>query len=191
MIHAYQQAPLASVVPDNSGWGAERWIGHLLQLFNQGRCQLPCYMGLGEWRYLLLCREYDSDPCVGEAARQRQTLLSELAAPRAQEQEQLQRWLQQFAVPEANLMAELIATASLGFNHLWQDLGLDSRQELKTLMQVCFPELVARNVNNMRWKKFFYREMCQEEGGLVCRSPSCDICPSYEHCFVVEATGSH
>ena len=186
MSHAYQPTPLASVAQDQSAWGGERWVGHLLLLFNQGRCLLPCHMGLGEWRYLLLCRDYGCDPCVGEVVRQRQALLSELAAPRAQEQEQLQIWLQQFVVPEASLMAELIATACLGFSHLWQDLGLDSRQELKSLMQACFPELVARNVNNMRWKKFFYREQCQEEGGLVCRSPSCDICPSYDLCFVTE-----
>ncbi len=187
MSHAYQQASVAFFAQEHNAWDGGRWIGHILQLFNQGLCLLPSHMGLGEWRYLQLCREFGCEPCSNDAVWQRQALLLELAAPRAQEQAQLHHWLRQFVVPDATLMAELIATASLGFNHLWQDLGLDSRQELKALMQVCFPELVERNANNMRWKKFFYREMCQEEGGLVCRSPSCDVCPSYDLCFVVDA----
>ena len=80
----------------------------------------------------------------------------------------------------------IIAVASMGFNHLWQDLGLDSRQSLRELMQCCFPELVAMNSQNMRWKKFFYRQQCALGGNYVCRAPSCDECVERASCFAPE-----
>ena len=165
-------------------WQVEQWTAHLLHRFHQGRCLLPTHMGLGEWRYQQICRQYNDYPVADEAMAARQQLLAELLAARQNELQQLHQWLLRFAKPQGWLMAEIIATAAMGFSHLWQDLGLDSRQELKELMRACFPELVERNHNNMRWKKFFYRELCQEDGGLVCRAPSCDVCSSYAECFV-------
>jgi NifQ. len=169
-------------------WQVEQWTAHLLHRFHQGRCLLPTHMGLGEWRYQQLCRQYNDYPVADEAMAARQQLLAELLASRQSELQQLHQWLLRFAVPNGWLMAEIIAIAAMGFSHLWQDLGLDSRQELKELMRACFPELVERNHKNMRWKKFFYRELCQEDGGLVCRAPSCDVCTSYAECFV---SGEH
>ena len=171
-------------VQELDAWQVEQWTAHLLRRFHQGRCLLPSHMGLGEWRYLQLCRQYGEEPVRDETILARQALLAEMMQLRQPELQQLHQWLLRFAVPNGWLLAEIIATASMGFSHLWQDLGLDSRQELRELMRTCFPELVARNQHNMRWKKFFYREQCQEEGGLICRAPSCDVCTSYAECFV-------
>ncbi|HIH6656986.1 TPA: nitrogen fixation protein NifQ, partial [Klebsiella michiganensis] len=89
-------------------------------------------------------------------------------------------WMQQ----EAGPMAQIIAEVSLAFNHLWQDLGLASRAELRLLMIDCFPQLVAMNEHNMRWKKFFYRQRCLlQQGEVICRSPSCDECRERSACF--------
>jgi len=92
------------------------------------------------------------------------------------------------AGPKAELYhtAWLIACASLGDQHLWQDLGLPSREALSQLIGRWFPSLAARNVNHMKWKKFFYRELCQREEVLICKSPTCASCSDYPLCFGAE-----
>jgi nitrogen fixation protein NifQ len=105
---------------------------------------------------------------------------------REQECQELEQWLTGYQQPDAAPMARIIAVASMGFNHLWQDLGLASRQSLRELMQCCFPELVAMNSQNMRWKKFFYRQQCALGGNYVCRAPSCDECVERASCFAPE-----
>lgn len=83
-------------------------------------------------------------------------------------------------------LAFIVARRSMTPEHLWRSLGLRNRNELSQLLHRHFPALVARNVRNMRWKKFFYREMCQTEGVYVCKSPVCDDCASYDECFRLE-----
>ncbi len=80
-------------------------------------------------------------------------------------------------------LAGMIALACLGEHHLWQDLGLPSRQVLSSLMRENFPGLFFANGGNMRWKKFFYRELCQRAGISICRSPSCAACSEMAVCF--------
>lgn len=81
-------------------------------------------------------------------------------------------------------LARLIAgTCCSGANHLWQDLKLSSRAELSQLMRDYFPALVAKNRGDMKWKKFFYRQLCEQENVLICKSPSCGVCVDYELCF--------
>lgn len=81
-------------------------------------------------------------------------------------------------------LARLIAgTCCSGANHLWQDLKLSSRAELSQLMRDYFPALVAKNSRDMKWKKFFYRQLCEQENVLICKSPSCGVCVDYELCF--------
>lgn len=84
-------------------------------------------------------------------------------------------------------MAWLLACASLGDQHLWQDLGLPSRDALTALMRRWFPDLVTLNVGNMRWKKFFYRQLCLREDILICKSPSCASCSDHGVCFGPES----
>jgi nitrogen fixation protein NifQ len=83
-------------------------------------------------------------------------------------------------------LAEILALACLGENHLWQDLGLPSRQVLSDLMRENFPRLFLANVGNMRWKKFFYRELCRRAEIVICRSPSCAACIEIDVCFGAE-----
>ncbi len=80
-------------------------------------------------------------------------------------------------------VALTVAVASLGDNHLWQDLQLGSRAELSALMRRWFPALVARNAGDMKWKKFLYRELCAQADILICKSPSCAVCTDRAVCF--------
>ena len=84
---------------------------------------------------------------------------------------------------DITLVAETVALACLGDNHLWQDLGLPSRDALSLLIGRWFPALAARNADNMKWKKFFYRQLCLKEDILICKSPSCAGCPDVGLCF--------
>jgi nitrogen fixation protein NifQ len=119
------------------------------------------------------------DPC----------LLAGLPRSRDDEYEDLRALLLAHAFDEdvATLrLAEMIALACLGENHLWQDLGLPSRKVLSDLMRENFPGLFLANSGNMRWKKFFYRELCRRAEISICRAPSCAVCSEIAVCFGAE-----
>jgi len=80
-------------------------------------------------------------------------------------------------------LAVFIANACMGSNHLWQDMDLPNRGALSALMQVKFPVLAAKNRNDMKWKKFFYKQLCERADLFICRSPSCSACIDYDKCF--------
>ena len=177
----------ASLLTTTEPASSQQWLTDQVWRYQAGISQLPRYMGLGADAYHQLLQVCDTQPVViGLLQQQRKTLLSELLAMREQECQELEHWLTGYQQPDAAPMARIIAVASMGFNHLWQDLGLASRQSLRELMQCCFPELVAMNSQNMRWKKFFYRQQCALGGNYVCRAPSCDECVERASCFAAE-----
>lgn len=87
---------------------------------------------------------------------------------------------------EAEWLAAIIARRSLGSNHLWQDMGFAERGELNAMFLRHFPALKARNAQDMKWKKFFYRSLCEREGLALCKSPNCEVCEDFEDCFGAE-----
>ena len=112
-----------------------------------------------------------------------------LQAMLADEIADVARLLSRYAVddsPETRGLVDRIAACSMGPNHLWQDLGLAERGELNALMARHFPLLKARNHRNMRWKKFLYRELCEEAQVPICRSPHCESCDEVSVCFAPE-----
>lgn len=80
-------------------------------------------------------------------------------------------------------LASVIARRALRPDHLWQDLGLFDRSELNRLLARHFPTLHAGNTSNMRWKKYFYRKLCEAEGFSLCSAPSCAQCDDFRDCF--------
>lgn len=80
-------------------------------------------------------------------------------------------------------LAAMIARRVMEPNHLWADLGLRDRGELSRLLKRHFWPLAKRNVNNMRWKRFFYRRLCEDEGLILCTTPVCTECKDFNHCF--------
>ena len=117
-------------------------------------------------------------------------------APRLRERrdevEDVQRLLLDHADPDATTPEErheiawTLACATLGDRHLWQDLGLPSREALSALIADAFPALAALNSQNMKWKKFFYRQLCEREAILICKSPTCGDCSDHGLCFGAE-----
>jgi nitrogen fixation protein NifQ len=88
--------------------------------------------------------------------------------------------------PSEDWLTLIVATACMGGDHLWQDLGLWSRADLSQLMSRNFPGLTALNTRDMKWKKFLYKQLCDRAGVYVCRSPSCEVCVDYAKCFAPE-----
>jgi len=83
-------------------------------------------------------------------------------------------------------LANIVAHACGGRDHLWQDLGLAHRGELSSLLTLAFPALAALNSGDMKWKKFIYRQYCSMEGIHVCPAPSCGECAERNKCFAPE-----
>lgn len=83
-------------------------------------------------------------------------------------------------------LAAAIARRAMKDDHLWQDLGLFERPELGRLIARHFPVLHAGNSRNMRWKKYFYRRLCEAEGFALCTAPSCGVCTDFADCFGAE-----
>ncbi|GLR45997.1 iron-molybdenum cofactor biosynthesis protein NifQ [Mesorhizobium amorphae] len=102
------------------------------------------------------------------------------------EEELLRGLLQAHARPgdQASVcFARIIARRAMRRKHLWQDLGLSNRAELSRLLATHFPTLAAGNTQNMKWKKYFYRKLCEAEGFSLCTAPSCRECNDFESCF--------
>ncbi len=165
----------------------------------EGRANLPYGLGLeipvykdvlnATHNHELIKQEQHHSLLPCSPMRQRSALINILTENRMQERNDLVELLFQHAeisVPFATQMAIVIATACLAPAHLWKTLGLNRRFQLRQLLTHNFPTLVDLNEYDMRWKRFFYLQLCKSEGDYVCRSPSCNSCSSYRECFVLE-----
>lgn len=80
-------------------------------------------------------------------------------------------------------LGAMVARRAMEPNHLWEDLGLRERPELSRLLARHFGPLAARNTRNMRWKRFFYRMLCEDDGFVMCSTPICTQCGDFDLCF--------
>ena len=80
-------------------------------------------------------------------------------------------------------VAAILAAGCLGNDHLWQDLGLTNREDLSDIIKHHFPGLYLKNTGNMKWKKFFYKQLCDQAEVRLCQAPSCAVCHDYAQCF--------
>ncbi len=182
-----RQAPTIRPISRSSSQNAG-WLAQIAHAQVNGRTCLPIKLGLNEIAYQAAVQQYALPPLLTQSLEE--DLREELLNLRRDEWDEI-RTLLLSGCPQPNAETETIATvvaaACLGGDHLWRDLGLHSRQQLRELLFYNFPELAARNVQNMRWKRFFYKQLCEQEGGYVCRSPTCEQCSTYNDCFGDEA----
>jgi nitrogen fixation protein NifQ len=157
------------------------WLAQIIASWLVGDGVLPDRLGLGESEFQALQAQFvDCDLPESAASGSR------LDFSRMLEKQDLEQLLRQYAVPgiaESEWLIAIIVAGCLGSDHLWQDLGLWSRQALSAMLQHNFPELAARNSKDMKWKKFLYKQLCEAEGLYVCRAPSCEVCQDYLNCF--------
>ncbi len=153
-------------------------VGHALRTGRQ-----PLIRGLSEARFQKLMNEFflgvslaNGEPETASAACDEFDELVALLLEHRATPSEPGAWL-----------AYAIATAAMGENHLWQDMGLPSRKLLSELMREHFPTLAAKNTGDMKWKKFFYRQLCERAEVPVCKSPHCAQCCDYGICFGEES----
>ncbi|MEI5999059.1 nitrogen fixation protein NifQ [Paraburkholderia bengalensis] len=84
---------------------------------------------------------------------------------------------------DAHCLATIIASACLRPDHLWRDLGLDGRDDVTAILTRHYPQLVARNVDGLRWKKLLARELALEAGREPAPAPGCPGCEDYGFCY--------
>jgi NifQ len=85
--------------------------------------------------------------------------------------------------PALTVLGNAIASACFGEHHLWQDLGLERRQDVSGLLEIGFPALYQSNVRNLRWKRHLFDMLSQRLGRAGLRPPRCEACEDYELCF--------
>lgn len=147
-----------------------------------GGSVLPDWLGLEPDAYLGLRARHFPGAALGMPIG-RGALMD---AARLPEQDDLKQLLVSYRAerdPSEVWIASLIAVACMGSDHLWHDLGLWCRQDLSRLLVENFPRLATQNDGDMKWKKFLYKQLCQQEGIYTCRAPSCDVCADYDGCF--------
>lgn len=164
------------------GHGNDRALAGMVLNARFGRSALGGWLGLSAVEFARLMRHHFP------GAKLPAGLKSKLKRPEARslEWDELRHLLRSHRagrdVSEL-FIADIVCSACMGSDHLWQDLGLFNRAELSALMRRNFPTLAARNVHDMKWKKFLYKQLCIAEGIYVCRAPSCEECADYDVCF--------
>ncbi|MGY5615725.1 nitrogen fixation protein NifQ [Vibrio cincinnatiensis] len=160
----------------------------IIHSYLSGQSALPLYLGLDKNRFIQVIESLDLKINLTHLETKPATLRSELMAFRTEEYNQLHQLLSQNLDNSCKFAAEMaivISSGCLGSQHLWYDLGLPKRAILTHLFSDYFPALSIANVNNMRWKRFLYRQLCENGGDYLCRSPSCETCSSYRECFEI------
>lgn len=159
------------------------WLCRMLASWSVGLGALPDSLGLEMEDFGQLSKTFfRSLEISGKAPSGRQADFSRML-----EREDLIRYLHARAAyperAETRWITSILVAGCLGEDHLWQDLGLWSRQDLSGLIAYNFPSVKAANNQDMKWKKFLYKQLCEAEGIYVCRAPSCDVCVDYSRCF--------
>lgn len=170
----------AELMSHATGLPNDELFAQMISSQTAGVGALPPGLGLNEKDFsMLLARHF---PGVELAIRN----LENRTDPRALEKEDVLALLLEHRayINMSELwMAEIVTTACMASDHLWQDLGLRSRDYLSRLMTENFPSLASKNEHDMKWKKFLYKQLCDREGINTCRAPSCEYCTDYLTCF--------
>jgi len=160
------------------------WLACIIASWCVGDSVLPDYLGLECHAFTALKNYYPDYPLPTHAPSGKQ-----LDFKRMLERQDLINLLKQYSRPqliEIDWIIALVVASCLGNDHLWHDLGLWSRAQLSALLTYNFPALAAKNVHDMKWKKFIYKQLCEAEGLYLCRVPSCEVCVDYANCYGAE-----
>ncbi len=92
-------------------------------------------------------------------------------------------WTDTVAPPVSRWLAKILAARAAHPGHLWIAMGLFKRPQLSSAIRRHLPSVFAANKQNMRWKRFFFKQICDLHGGTMCRTPNCGECSDYALCF--------
>lgn len=80
-------------------------------------------------------------------------------------------------------LTQIMAARATRPGHLWLAMGLFARPELTAAIRRHLPALAAANHQGMRWKRFLFKQLCDQNGGTLCKAPDCGVCSDYPLCF--------
>lgn len=80
-------------------------------------------------------------------------------------------------------LAYILAARAALPGHLWVAMGLTERPQLTAAIRRHLPSLAEANNQNMRWKRYLYKQVCELNGGVLCKAPNCGVCSDYSLCF--------
>ena len=171
-----------------SGYSALEFIALILESQRKGQTCFPYKLGLSNANVELLLTTCNYQPIKDQLRRQsdEEDTRQDLLEMRLDEWNDVRNLLLENRANISEyevLLAEIVAAACMGGGHLWHDLGMPNRTGLSDLLNIFFTDLAARNVHDMKWKKFFYKQLCEKEGAYVCRAPTCGECAAYDDCF--------
>lgn len=86
-------------------------------------------------------------------------------------------------LPISIWLAHILAARAAHPGHLWVAMGLSERPQLSAAIRRHLPALAAANRKNMRWKRYLYKQLCDQNGGTLCKAPNCGVCSDYALCF--------
>ena len=162
--------------------GKAEYLAIMLVSLVAGRGAMPCFLGLPREDFDGLLRHH----FPGIDPRQFHHYGKPLPPDRSDEMADLRAlFIAHIAPgePHGGWHATILLAGCMAENHLWQDMGFRSRADVKGYLNLVFPALAAKNVKDMKWKKFFYKQLCNQEGIYTCRAPSCAVCCDYAKCF--------
>jgi len=168
-----------------AGTGNDAALAGMIASLCTGAGALPDWLGLEPAAFGCLMKYHFPGIALGEAPRVGRVVPPE----RESERDDLVRLLlmdKAGASPAEVWIAHAVAAGCLVSEHLWRALGLRQRAELTALLRRNFPALAARNVKDMKWKRFLYKQLCAAEGIYLCRAPTCEGCTEYHVCFGTE-----
>jgi len=73
-------------------------------------------------------------------------------------------------------LSKIIAVNSIKLNHLYVDMGFESRSDMQKMMAKHYPKLAERRPREIRWKKFIYDHI-----GEI--APACAYCDDATDCL--------
>ncbi len=177
-----RDALYARFMAGSQGDPIEDTLARILASWMNGEGVLPHHLGLSQAAFeQMLARHFPGFPAAQIVHPKREQDIQ-----RGDEINDLHQLLIQYRSGHSDSeiwMADIVIVACLGSDHLWQDLGLWCRADLSKLMLNHFKPLAQRNTQDMKWKKFLYKQLCAAEGIYVCRAPSCEVCTDYAQCF--------
>jgi len=165
-----------------AGHGNDHAFGCMIASLCAGSGALPDWLGLEPAAFNCLLEHHFPGVDLGD----RPLVGRQLDPQRNDERAELVRLMLMDKAgdsPSEVWMAHVVAAGCMARDHLWHDLGLWQRPDLTALMRRNFPPLAARNVRDMKWKRFLYKQLCEAEGIYTCRAPSCEVCTDYHACF--------
>jgi len=90
------------------------------------------------------------------------------------------------SIPISTYLCHILAARASQPGHLWVSMGFFERPELTASIRRHLPSLADANNKNMRWKRYLFREVCNLNGGTMCKAPNCGVCSDYALCFAPE-----